>query len=354
MVYTTAMKTLVIVGISGDLAKRKLLPALRALKTSGALPLERIIGTTRRGLDAASLLTPHDPLTELLELRRLEDVQGIKDGVFYLAVPPGTAPVTAAELAKNNKGILVLEKPFGTDSETAKMEAEQIAQVFAPDKIFRVGHYLAKPVGERLAAQASVAGATRIEVVASEIVGLEGRAAYYETSGALRDFNNHLLSLLTQTLGARGADERTEALRRLSVVRAARGQYNGYEEELGRGSSTETLAVLELVYEPMPDTTIVLATGKALAHKETCVQVKRAEGKEQTCELPTDADSYERIFKALFERDRQMFLDLPEIMESWRIVDEALALWQSTPLLRYERGSAIESIVEKLGFSVAL
>ena len=175
----------------------------------------------------------------------------------------------------------------------------------------------------------------RIDVWASETVGFEGRA-YFDEAGALRDFGNHLLSLLAVTLGARTGAERLELLQRLNVKRAQRGQYDGYQEEVGLPSTTETLAALELADSALPATKIMLATGKALATKDTCVYI---DGPSGLCELPDDESAYARIFAALLACERELFLTMEEIVESWRIMEEARA--QFGPLVPYERGSTL-------------
>jgi glucose-6-phosphate 1-dehydrogenase len=338
------MRTLIIVGVSGDLASRKLLPALRSLKRAGALPIERIIGTSRRELTVDALLEPNDPLAGMLEVCKLEDIKDVHDAAAYLSVPPGTVvPVVDKLVSLGLSGPLALEKPFGHDVKSAQAEARELEAVVGSERLYRVDHYLAKPLVQRLMG-ADAKSTKRIDIWASETVGLEGRL-YFDEAGALRDFGNHLLSLLATTLGARTGQERLELFRRITVDRAACAQYQGYEEQLGHPSSTETFVALLLRDGRHPDTELVLATGKTLSAKETCVYI---DGPSGLCELPDDESAYARIFKALFAREHALFLTMDEIMESWRIMDEAHRHYGE--LARYEQGSTLKSVLEQVGF----
>lgn len=349
--FLATSPVLVVVGVTGDLAKRKLLPALRALSERGAMPFGRVIGTSRRTLVLGDLLAPDDPLREVFEVASLppEDSHAYAalaerlgqlggEAFFYLAVPPGSAGPIAQRLADAGcRGTLVLEKPFGMDAASAQLEAARIAAAFG-ERVVRVDHYLLKPLAARLMAQAPGRGAARIEVLAAEALGLEGRVDFYDATGALRDTGNHLLSLLGAALGAGNSAERLRELKQLSVVRAQRGQYEGYAREVGHATDTETFISLELAHREHPDLSIVLTSGKALGKKQTAVRVVAGGKTTEFAETPLEESAHERLFAALAHKEPTLFLGEAEAMESWRLLDAARQAWGD--LRRYATGSA--------------
>lgn len=328
---------LVLVGVTGDLSKRKLLPALAALRSEGRLPFARIVGTSRRAVAPESLVAAGDPLAPVFEIAELppEDPRAYEalaarlaslggEAYFYLAVPPGSAGAIAARIAgAGSTGTLVLEKPFGLDGASARMDIERINASFA--RVVRVDHYLSKPLAERLAAAAPARTAARVDVRAYEALGLEGRAEFYDATGALRDAGNHLLSLLCAALGARTAAERAAQLRELSVVAARRAQYDGYAAEVGHDTDTETYVSLTLAHRQYPGVPITLRSGKALGTKQNAVRTDTAE----FAESPDDEDAHRRLFAALVGDHHDLFLSEEEALESWRLLDRARTLWGS-------------------------
>ena len=164
---------LVIVGISGDLASRKLLPALRQIEAAGMLPPDfHVLGVSRRDLDVASLFPDNDPIKKYFETVKMDlsdssAYAALKDKIltiekqgaalcqklFYLSIPPhAVLPVVeklgAAGLSENGK--LLLEKPFGTDLHSAEELIAGIDKYFSEDKVFRIDHYLAKEMTQNL------------------------------------------------------------------------------------------------------------------------------------------------------------------------------------------------------------
>lgn len=348
---TGAPPTLVLFGVTGDLSRRKLLPALSALAARGTLPFGRIIGASRRRVAADALLSAASPLFGAFETVLLPDdarayaalaarLAGLRgEAFFYLAVPPGAAEPIAARLALAGcAGTLVLEKPFGLDAASARLEAARIAEAFG-GKVARVDHYLFKPLCSRLVAQAPGQGASRLEVIAEESLGREGRVDFYDATGALRDMGNHLLSLLCASLGARTQAERLRELSQLSVVSAERGQYEGYAEEVGHPTDTETLISLELSHRNYPQLSITLRSGKALGAKRTLVRAAGDGAAAEFGEEPSDQDAYERLFAELVRGRGESFLSEAEALESFRLLDEARARWGG--LVRYARGGAL-------------
>ena len=309
----------VIFGATGDLTMRKLLPALYNRLRLGQIPDDaRIIGAARtelsreayvaRAREALERFLPSDVLSPGLVdrfLARLDYVtldssrqseqwdsltslfakaQPDRVRVFYFA----TAPQLYGSICENlhRYGLItansrvVLEKPIGTDMATATAINDGVGQYFPEKQIYRIDHYLGKETVQNVLALRfanplinaawSAEHIESVQITAAETVGVEGRAAYYDTSGALRDMiQNHLLQVLC--LVAMEAPDSLEAdavrnaklavlnaLRPITEASAAsetvRAQYTagviggenvpGYLEELGTPSATETFAAI--------------------------------------------------------------------------------------------------------------
>ena len=243
--------SLVIFGATGDLAHRKLLPALYNLAHEGQLP-ERfeLIGVGRRdqehedfrdaALDSIERYSRRDADPNVLEglLDDIRYVQGSfdEDGVyedlsrtlvefdehagrplnrvFYLSTAPEFFPLIAGKLGdaglneiEDASTRIVIEKPFGYDLASARKLNAQLLEVFDEPQIFRIDHYLGKETVQNLMAL-RFANALfepvwnrnyidHVQITAAEDIGIEGRAGYYEDAGALRDLvQNHMLQLL--------------------------------------------------------------------------------------------------------------------------------------------------------------
>jgi glucose-6-phosphate 1-dehydrogenase len=319
---------LVVLGATGDLAQRKLLPALAAAEARGLLgDTTRILALGRRPLDdmsframaAASLEahaagTPDEARTSLLE--RLSYVavdlldrdrwQAVANAlpsgtgrtrVFYLACAPDLFGPVCAHLAAvglaDSRSRVVLEKPLGTDLASARRISDEVAAVFDERQVFRIDHYLGKETVQNLlvlrfgnavfAPLWDAKGIDHVQITVSETLGVGTRGGYYDTSGALRDMvQNHLLQLLCLVamepparLDADGIrDAKVEVLRALrpwtahSAARSSvRGQYLGYPDECGQpASTTETFVALraELDNWRWAGVPFYLRTGKRL------------------------------------------------------------------------------------------
>lgn len=244
--------TLVIFGATGDLTRRKLLPALYDLQCLGGMSSRcEIIGTGRTRLtddqfrgrlretfaDSKDSVDTNDPRWQGFE-QRLHYIPGDPDDaglysrlaadldsrrqaggnpnrLFYIATPSSLArPIIerlgAAGLAKNDAGWsrIVIEKPFGRDLQSGRELNRVVNDVFAEEAIFRIDHYLGKETVQNILVFRF--GNTMlepvwnrnyidyVEITAAETLGVERRAAFYEETGALRDMvTNHLLQLLS-------------------------------------------------------------------------------------------------------------------------------------------------------------
>lgn len=229
---------LVILGASGDLAARYLLPALAELSEQRCLPEDfSVVGVARDRWDdtrfrahAAARLAEHaadvDPSAQADTVARLRFVRGDAgdpgvvrraiDGVespvaIYLALPPAVFPtaidaVAAAGLPAQSR--IVVEKPFGQDLDSARALNARLHDTFVESAVFRIDHFLHKQtvqnlLGLRFANRLfeplwCAEHVERVDIVWDETVALEGRAGYYDHSGALSDMvQNHLLQLLS-------------------------------------------------------------------------------------------------------------------------------------------------------------
>lgn len=309
--------TLVIFGITGDLARRKLLPALANIIEAEQTGELSIIGVSRRPVEQFEVLGDHhhqlNGTTTLLQmdLDNQEDYGKLREYIaaeqdeqvlFYLSVPPESAGGIIENLGKAGLNTpankLLLEKPFGRDKASAQEMIDRTAAYFDESQIYRIDHYLAKEMAQNIVtfrARNAIFSylwnsqyIEKVEVVALESITIEGRAAFYEQTGALRDIvQGHLLQLLALTLLPLHDDlnwdslparrqAALEAIMPVDPVRSIRAQYDGYREEVENPASTvETFVSLELrssdpAWEGIP---LFLTTGKALSRKKTEVRI---------------------------------------------------------------------------------
>jgi glucose-6-phosphate 1-dehydrogenase len=277
--------TMVILGANGDLARRKLLPALYHLMGDGLLPDDfNVVGVARGrmtdgsfresaraavvefgeggGLEAGTwdrfaerLVTIsgdlNDPATYAAMRERLEAMErsgGAGRGrLFYLALPPSTYQAAIEHLSKSglaprlaDRGArpwvrIVVEKPFGHDLASARALNRLILERFAEHQVYRIDHYLGKEAVQNLLVFRFANSifepvwnrnhVDHVQITAAESVGVEHRAGYYEESGVVRDmFQNHLLQLLALTAMEPPAAFRPDAVRdeRSKVLAAVR------------------------------------------------------------------------------------------------------------------------------------
>ncbi len=245
--------TLVIFGASGDLTRRKLMPALWSLYAGRTLPEPfAIVSTARTGMTdeefrrrmreaigefarvqppseqvwdrfaAALTYVPGDPADPGLSAklaRALGEIEATRSGpanrLYYCATPPSLyegiiANLGASGLARGREGgftRIVVEKPFGRDYESARALDRQLAGAFREEQVYRIDHYLGKETVQNILVFRFANGifeplwnrnhVAEVQITVAESLGVETRGAYYEEAGALRDMmQNHLLQLL--------------------------------------------------------------------------------------------------------------------------------------------------------------
>jgi glucose-6-phosphate 1-dehydrogenase len=291
---TANAEALILFGITGDLARKKLFSALYDLTAAGSLDTP-VIGVASRDWDDATLRDrardaleaagePIDdavfarlaanlcyvsgdyqqPATYAEIAKRLGDASCT---VCYLAIPPGLFDDVVEGLASvglNTNGRLVLEKPFGRDTASATELNDIIHRHYAEDRVYRIDHFLGKEAIQNLLIyrfsntilepiwnRDYVRG---VQITMAEDFGVEGRGGFYDAVGTLRDVvQNHLLQVLSLLAMEPPASEEPDALRdeRAQVFNAikplgpqdvVRGQYAGYRSEPGVDplSDTET------------------------------------------------------------------------------------------------------------------
>jgi glucose-6-phosphate 1-dehydrogenase len=337
---------IVIFGATGDLSKRKLMPALYRLAQERKLPTSfSIVGNSRSPLtDDGFRSRMHDAVKEFLDdssfdedlwtsfasnlyyiAGNLNDPNlytliggklkslGESNALYYLATQPSFyEPIVerlgAANLAKETEGggwrRIVIEKPFGHDLDSARALNISIHKTFEEQQIYRIDHYLGKETVQNVMAFRFGNGifeplwnrryVNHVQITAAESIGVEGRGAYYQEAGALRDMiQSHLLQV-TATVAMEPAavfepdalrDERAKLLRSIRIMKpeevskwAVAGQYNGFrqEQDVDPNSMTDTFAAATFYVDNWrwSGVPFYIRTGKKLPKRVTDIAIQ--------------------------------------------------------------------------------
>ena len=266
---------LIIFGVTGDLTRRKLMPALYELQKNNQLPKTfHIIGFARRpwtdeilieklkdGVNSYSrdvnienrvveklfestryVQSTFEEVSGYVELNKLLKQLNARNILYYLATPPDAYigiinNIGKAGLIEGNNGWsrIVIEKPYGVDIDSAKNLEKEVHKVFSEEQVYRIDHYLGKETVQNILVFRFANGifdplwdrkyVDNVQITVSETVGVGTRAGYYEKVGVIRDmFQNHLLQLLSLTAMEAPVSFNPEAVRdeKVKVLRALR------------------------------------------------------------------------------------------------------------------------------------
>jgi glucose-6-phosphate 1-dehydrogenase len=327
-------QVVVLVGATGDLAARKLLPGLFHLATAGFIPGSRIIGVSLDNIDAEGFRKLARKALDDFSSRKFTDSawNSFAEGLDYVPLGAGPAPLKAAvdkaeqpfggesrrlhylsvppnaalsavrllgDAGLVERARIIMEKPFGTDLQTAVSLNAKLHEVFKEEQIFRIDHFLGKEPAQNILAFRFANGLfepiwnrnfiDHVQIDVPETLGLGRRAAFYESTGAYRDMVvTHLFQILgfmameppTALLPAPISEEKNKVFRSMQPIQPAdvvRGQYTGYRSEEGVDprSDTETFIALRCFIDNWrwAGVPFFLRTGKRLAEGQRIISI---------------------------------------------------------------------------------
>ncbi len=327
-------QVVVLVGATGDLSRRKLIPGLFHLCAAGFIPGCRIIGVSLDDTDADGFRAiAREALGQFFErpvdeahwasfaesldyvpmsagagllaaaVQRAETaLGGESQRVHYLSVPPNAALSAVRLLSEADlvgRSRIIMEKPFGTDLVSAKLLNAKLHEVFSEDQIFRIDHFLGKEPAQNILAFRFANGLfepiwnrnfiDHVQIDVPETLGLGKRSAFYEATGAYRDMVvTHLFQILafmameppTALEPAPISEEKNKVFRSMLPIDpnyVVRGQYAGYRSEDGVDpeSDTETFVALKCSIDNWrwAGVPFFLRTGKRLAEGQRIISI---------------------------------------------------------------------------------
>ncbi len=327
-------QVVVMFGATGDLARRKLLPGMFHLMRAGLLPDFRIVGTSLDDFDDESFRQSARSacdefarggvasdawegfVSRLSFVRSTEGPDGLRQAVevaaqaldgeprylHYLSIPPKAAGDVVRILQKAGlveRSRIIMEKPFGTDLESARALNTEVHEVFDEDQVFRIDHFLGKEAAQNILAFRFANGLfepiwnrdhiDHVQIDVPETLPVGKRASFYETTGAFRDMVvTHLFQILAFTAMEPPTELKSEAimeekqkvfrsLKPIDVGKVVRGQYEGYgqTEGVAPGSDTETFVALrcEIDNWRWAGVPFYLRTGKRMAEEARVISI---------------------------------------------------------------------------------
>ncbi len=372
------MQTVFLVfGITGDLMRKKGIPALFSLYKKGLLPEGfRVVGFSRKQWDVSAVRmlvgtalgsgVPAEDFATFADTFQIIQGEGSESSSYpalkaaigtpdlllaYLCVSPELYVEVLHNLgeqkmlsAKNTR--ILIEKPFGHDLESAEALQKLLLTYTTEEQVYRVDHFLAKEAMIDLSNFKNTE-ITSIEVYLNEALGVEARGASYDPVGAFRDVGqNHLLEAAAALMG-----DRAQALEELHILtpeeiktNTKRAQYEGYQaiEGVAQNSQSETYFKVESHFKHAgKEIPLILESGKRLPWRREVV-VTLSNGEKKTIPFESGSNEYEMLFKEAFAGDRSRFVSMREVEALWRFTDPIEKEWRANavPLLPYAPDSS--------------
>ena len=377
--------TYVLFGATGDLAQKKIMPALCALFVNGMLPEgSQIVAFSRRDWsddDYRSFITPSlskfDQSIVGHFLKKIVYAKGtfdeksayesLKEKIenekvfFHLAVQPEFYTTIVMGLGETAvKGELLIEKPFGHDEVSARALEGHIEHYFKQEDILRIDHYLGKAgLVALLEARHDIlfesrlnnGEVKRIEVRMTECVDIAKRGEFFDAVGALRDVGqNHMLSMLATLLmdldDAKKDIQHARAKATKSLLPATnivRAQYDGYRDTEGVApdSDTETYFSFDTnsTFPRWSGVPIHFVSGKALDEKKSAISVMFSDDTVHIfdMEVSRTPDAYETVIVAALSSNNELFQSFEEVLASWQFIDVVRRQMSIVPLVHYQK-----------------
>lgn len=334
---------LFIFGSTGDLVKRKVIPALAELKPNDL----KIIALGRKDLNTNSYkewLLNQDPRieykridTDNLETKEfLELLDKSNENFFYLALPPKVIEKILIALAKlKKKGFkirILVEKPFGENLENSKSLKKLISKENLQEDLLIADHYLFK----QEIINHPIKKFNHLKLVSLEKVGLENRIGYYDEIGALKDMiQSHFLNIIFKLIENPKQEFKDFEILEYKLAQYGNGKDKGYVKELGKSSTTETFVKIRLKTKNHEFT---LITGKKFKEKLSYIQVE-----DKKTHLSDLKNPYQQLFLDFFSNNKTHFTTIDNSILAWKISSK---LETNKPKLEYyEENTESNSLV---------
>lgn len=321
---------IIIFGISGDLAERKLVPALLHLHHAGRIPKDtRLIGFSRTEkhlkhfdltFEYQHIMGSYADLGDMIKLKNI--LRADKKQLFYMALPPDAGRDALVSIHKSGlvaksdapgSKLILMEKPFGKGYEDAKELINFIHDAFSPGQCLKVDHYAGKKelrdgFNSDNNGHLSTKGTIAFEIIESSTV--EGRGGFYDSVGALRDIGqNHLLFMLATFFKGKG--KRGDVLVGLEIEpdisKYKFGHYEGYDK-------IETFFSIPAIYKGRK---VTLRSGKGFSHNRASISTENG-----TITLSSGTSAYENILMGAIEGCHDEFLSDEEVLSAWKFIEK--------------------------------